>query len=71
MTQPDAIRELLQAVAAGDLSPELAFETLQETKNQGSHLQPKQGQPGQPKQGQSAQGYESVGDFAKIDHART
>ncbi|MEL7350259.1 MAG: nickel pincer cofactor biosynthesis protein LarB [Cyanobacteria bacterium P01_A01_bin.116] len=68
MTQPDAIRELLQAVAAGDLSPELAFETLQETKNQGAHLQQKQGQP---EQGQSAQGYESVGDFAKIDHART
>ena len=48
MNQPDAIRELLQSVATGGLSPETAFDKLQ-----------------------SASGYESVDDFAKIDHQRT
>ncbi len=48
MNQPDVIRELLQSVAAGTLSPEAAFNQLQQRS-----------------------GYESVDDFAKIDHQRT
>ena len=48
MNQPDAIRELLQAVAAGTLTPEAAFDKWQQ-----------------------APGYESIDDFAKVDHHRT
>lgn len=56
--EPDAIRELLQAVATGDLSPEIAFDKLQQTSRPMSdHAE--------------SQGYEIVGDFAKIDHQRT
>ncbi len=49
MTQPDTLRELLEAVAVGRVSPRVAFEKL-DSKNEA---------------------YESVGDFAKIDHDRT
>ena len=48
MNQPDAIRELLQAVAAGTLTPEAAFDQMKPNP-----------------------GYESIDDFAKIDHQRT
>ena len=48
MNQPDAIRDLLQSVAAGTLTPEAAFNQLQQ-----------------------APGYESIDDFAKVDHHRT
>lgn len=51
MNQPDAVRELLQAVAAGTLSPEAAADKLQSKTR-------------------SDAGYESVDDFAKIDHQR-
>ncbi|MEL6814264.1 MAG: hypothetical protein AAFP03_05545, partial [Cyanobacteria bacterium J06598_3] len=64
MTQPDALRNLLQSVAAGQLSPELAFEKLQGFEKP---------QVSQTKANDfsQAQGYETVGDFAKIDHDRT
>ncbi|MGB3300196.1 MAG: nickel pincer cofactor biosynthesis protein LarB [Phormidesmis sp.] len=62
MTEPDAVRKLLQAVAAGHLSPEIAFDKLQQTSGQTS---------GQISDRAEAQGYETVGDFAKIDHQRT
>ena len=61
MIESDAIRELLQAVAAGHLSPEKAFDKLdklQQTSSQVSNHA-------------ESQGYETVGDFAKIDHQRT
>ncbi|MGC1309512.1 MAG: nickel pincer cofactor biosynthesis protein LarB [Phormidesmis sp.] len=58
MIQPDALRELLQAVATGHLSPDIAFEKLQKTNETASTLK-------------QSQGYEAVGDFAKIDHDRT
>lgn len=47
MTQPEALHSLLQDVAAGNLSPDIALEKLKNFE------------------------YESVGDFAKIDHHRT
>lgn len=37
MIQPDAVRELLQAVATGRLSPELAFEQLQQSKKMAAY----------------------------------
>ncbi|MDJ0568825.1 MAG: nickel pincer cofactor biosynthesis protein LarB [Pleurocapsa sp. MO_192.B19] len=46
MTQPEALHNLLQAIAAGDISPETALEKLK-------HLP-----------------FESVDEFAKIDHHR-
>ncbi len=58
MTQPDAIRDLLQAIATGRLSPEAAFEKLQQLN-------------GEPDPFAESQGYENVGNFAKIDHQRT
>lgn len=51
------MRHLLQAVAIGSLSPEAAFEKLQQLKPAAAFAE--------------SQGYESVGDFAKIDHQRT
>ena len=47
MTQPEALRSLLESVASGDVSPAIATEKLK-------HF-----------------AYESVGDFARIDHHRT
>ena len=47
VTQPEALHSLLEDVAAGNLSPDLALEKLKNFA------------------------YESVGDFAKIDHHRT
>ena len=61
VTEPNAIRELLQAVATGHLSPEIAFNKL-DTLRQPSR---------QPNDHAESQGYEAVGDFAKIDHQRT
>ncbi|MGB8701345.1 MAG: nickel pincer cofactor biosynthesis protein LarB [Thermosynechococcaceae cyanobacterium] len=46
MSSPDALRDLLQAVAAGAVSPDRALQSLKDLA------------------------YESVGDFAKIDHHR-
>ncbi|MEA5553540.1 nickel pincer cofactor biosynthesis protein LarB [Anabaena cylindrica UHCC 0172] len=46
MTQPEALRSLLAAVANGKISPDKAFDSLKDLN------------------------YESVGDFAKIDHHR-
>ncbi|WP_071188214.1 nickel pincer cofactor biosynthesis protein LarB [Trichormus sp. NMC-1] len=46
MTQPEALRSLLEAVANGKVSPEMALNSLKDLT------------------------YESVGDFAKIDHHR-
>jgi pyridinium-3,5-biscarboxylic acid mononucleotide synthase len=46
MTQPEALRSLLEAVANGKISPDRAFDSLKDLN------------------------YESVGDFAKIDHHR-
>ncbi len=62
MIEPDAIHNLLQAVAAGRLSPQAAFYKLQ--------LQPDKTTPYPEAPGYS-QRYETVGDFAKIDHQRT
>lgn len=61
MIEPDAIRELLQAVAAGHLSPEIAFNKLDKLQPTGSQINDHA----------ESQGYETVGDFAKIDHQRT
>lgn len=58
MIQSDTVRELFQAVAAGRLSPDIAFEKLQKTEEATDDFK-------------QSQGYEAVGDFAKIDHART
>ncbi|MBA4450561.1 1-(5-phosphoribosyl)-5-amino-4-imidazole-carboxylate carboxylase, partial [Cylindrospermopsis raciborskii CS-506_D] len=46
MTQPENLQSLLQAVANGKISPDLALESLKNLA------------------------YESVGEFAKIDHHR-
>ncbi|WP_016950709.1 nickel pincer cofactor biosynthesis protein LarB [Anabaena sp. PCC 7108] len=46
MTQPEALRSLLEAVANGKVTPEMALDSLKDLT------------------------YESVGDFAKIDHHR-
>ncbi|QLE56249.1 nickel pincer cofactor biosynthesis protein LarB [Nostoc sp. TCL26-01] len=46
MTQPEVLRSLLEAVANGKVSPEVALDSLKDLA------------------------YESVGDFAKIDHHR-
>ncbi|MGM3305949.1 nickel pincer cofactor biosynthesis protein LarB [Anabaena sp. WFMT] len=46
MTQPEALRSLLAAVANGKITPDRAFDSLKDLH------------------------YESVGDFAKIDHHR-
>ena len=51
MIQPDDIRELLQAVATGQLSPDIAFDKLRAAE--------------------AATKYTEVGDFAKIDGARS
>ncbi len=74
VNQPNAVREMLQAVAAGHLSPETAFEKLQQSASQSAS--PADGQTAsqsvnQTDDFQQTQGYETVGDFAKIDHART
>ena len=82
MNQPNAVREMLQAVAAGHLSPETAFEKLQQSASQSANqsASPADGQTASQSASQSVnqtdnfrqtQGYETVGDFAKIDHART
>lgn len=47
MTQPEALQSLLEAVAAGKVTPEIALDKLKNFA------------------------FESVGDFAKIDHHRT
>ncbi|MBD2294757.1 nickel pincer cofactor biosynthesis protein LarB [Anabaena sphaerica FACHB-251] len=46
MTQPEALRSLLEAVANGKVTPEMALDSLKDLA------------------------YESVGEFAKIDHHR-
>ena len=46
VTQPETLRSLLEAVAHGQVTPEMALESLKDLA------------------------YESVGDFAKIDHHR-
>ncbi|WP_414529068.1 nickel pincer cofactor biosynthesis protein LarB [Nodularia chucula] len=46
MTQPEALRSLLQEVANGKVTPDMAFNSLKDLS------------------------YESVGEFAKIDHHR-
>ncbi|MEA5576504.1 nickel pincer cofactor biosynthesis protein LarB [Anabaena sp. UHCC 0451] len=46
MTQPEALRSLLEAVANGKISPDVALDSLKDLA------------------------YESVGEFAKIDHHR-
>ncbi|YAF93881.1 MAG: nickel pincer cofactor biosynthesis protein LarB [Nodularia sp. CChRGM 3473] len=46
MTQPEALRSLLEAVANGKVTPEIALDSLKDLA------------------------YESVGEFAKIDHHR-
>jgi hypothetical protein len=53
--QPDAIRELFNAVAAGRLSPEAAFEQMQRAQDRAKDVAE----------------YEEVGGFAKIDHGRS
>ncbi len=66
--EPDAIRELLQAVAAGHLSPEIALDKLDKLdKPQQTAIQT----GSQINDHAESQGYETVGDFAKIDHQRT
>jgi pyridinium-3,5-biscarboxylic acid mononucleotide synthase len=71
--QPDAIRELLQAVAAGRLSPDIAYEKLQQSNAQAMQTTidqlPDQTADQLLQPGIAA--YESVGNFAKIDHQRT
>jgi pyridinium-3,5-biscarboxylic acid mononucleotide synthase len=62
VTQPDAIRDLLQSVATARLSPEAALEKLQQLNG---------APPKKPDPFTESQGYESVGSFAKIDHQRT
>ena len=47
MTQPEALRSLLEAVANGKVTPDVALNSLKDLA------------------------YESVGEFAKIDHHRT
>ncbi len=47
MTQPEALRSLLEAVANGKVTPDMALDSLKDLA------------------------YESVGEFAKIDHHRT
>ncbi|MEL6490269.1 MAG: nickel pincer cofactor biosynthesis protein LarB [Cyanobacteria bacterium J06621_3] len=69
--QPDAVRDLLQAVAKGEMSAESAFDKL----GFGS-AQPPGFDSAQPPGFGSAQineerKYEQVSDFAKIDHDRT
>ena len=59
MLQSDNLRDLLQSVAAGKLSPDAAFNTLHETLKESKASQLEKAP------------YESVGEFAKIDHART
>ncbi len=66
MNQPDAIRELLQAVALGHLSPEIGFEQLQQSIDNSAEKSVEN-----TDSFSQSQGYETVGDFAKIDHART
>ena len=46
MTQPENLRSLLEAVADGKITPEIAFDSLKDLA------------------------YQSVGEFAKIDHHR-
>jgi pyridinium-3,5-biscarboxylic acid mononucleotide synthase len=53
--QPDAIRELFNAVAAGRLGPEAAFEQVQRAQDQARDVAE----------------YKEVGGFAKIDHGRS
>ncbi|MFK8185383.1 MAG: nickel pincer cofactor biosynthesis protein LarB [Phormidesmis sp.] len=64
MTQSNDLRELLQSVAAGTLSPETAFEQLQPLSEAPAVSEPSS--PIEPEQSP----YEVVGDFAKIDHNR-
>ncbi len=80
MTQPDALRDasrddlrkVLQAVAVGHLSPEAAFEKLTPAKVSADTIADSsfaEAQGGYDTDNGTA--YESVGDFAKIDHQRT
>ncbi|MEM9089939.1 MAG: nickel pincer cofactor biosynthesis protein LarB [Cyanobacteria bacterium P01_F01_bin.53] len=80
MTQPDALRDtyrddlrkVLQAVAAGHLSPEVAFEKLSPAEVSADTVADSsfaEAQGGYDTDDGTA--YESVGDFAKIDHQRT
>ena len=64
MTQPENLRELLEAVAVGRVSPTVAFEKL-DSKGLDSQAVDSQAVDSR------AKAYESVGDFAKIDHDRT
>ncbi|KPQ37574.1 MAG: NCAIR mutase (PurE)-related protein [Phormidesmis priestleyi Ana] len=66
MIEPDAVRELLQALAAGRLSPQAAFDKLQIQPDQATHYSEAYSES----QGYH-HSYETVGDFAKIDHQRT
>ncbi|MEM6452384.1 MAG: nickel pincer cofactor biosynthesis protein LarB [Cyanobacteria bacterium P01_D01_bin.105] len=75
VTQPDAsntglsntaLKELLQSVAAGTLSPDSAFNKLQTTLKENNSLAPTEKRTLQPEDTP----YKIVGDFAKIDHDR-
>ena len=68
VSQPDAVRDLLNAVASGEVSPQAAYQKIGETSDSRQSLPlptptQKQAQPDQKQ-------YQSVGDFAKIDHDR-
>lgn len=64
MSQPDVVRDLLDAVASGKVSPAVAYEKVRGIVNS------RQATPEQEQTQAQKQQYQTVGDFAKIDHDR-